>query len=53
MGEKIQYGKTTIGLTRSTFIIGPEGKLLKVWKSVKAEGHGDHVLKALRELKGK
>ncbi len=52
-GEKIQYGKTTIGLTRSTFIIGPEGKLLKVWKSVKAEGHGDHVLKALRELKGK
>ena len=47
-GEKVLYGKTVIGMTRSTFIIGPDGKLTKVWKQVKAEGHAEHVLKALR-----
>jgi len=47
-GEKVLYGKTVIGMTRCTFIIGPDGKLTKVWKQVKAEGHGEHVLKALR-----
>lgn len=46
-GEKVLYGKTVIGMTRSTFIIGPDGKLGKVWKQVKAEGHAEHVLKAL------
>lgn len=46
-GEKVLYGKTVIGMTRSTFIIGPDGKLTKVWKQVKAEGHAEHVLKAL------
>jgi len=46
-GEKVLYGKTVIGMTRSTFIIGPDGKLTKVWKRVKADGHADHVLKAL------
>lgn len=46
-GEKVLYGKTVIGMTRSTFIIGPDGKLTRVWKQVKAEGHAEHVLKAL------
>jgi len=46
-GEKVLYGKTVIGMTRSTFIIGPDGKLTKVWKQVKAEGHAEHVLRAL------
>ena len=46
-GEKVLYGKTVIGMTRSTFIIGPDGKLTKVWKRVQADGHADQVLKAL------
>ncbi len=46
-GEKVLYGKTVIGMIRSTFIIGPDGRLTKVWKQVKAEGHAEHVLKAL------
>ena len=46
-GEKVLYGKTVIGMTRSTFIIGPDGRLTKVWKRVQADGHADHVLKAL------
>ncbi|MDO9444461.1 MAG: thioredoxin-dependent thiol peroxidase [Dehalococcoidia bacterium] len=46
-GEKVLYGKTVIGMIRSTFIIGPDGALTKVWKQVQAEGHAEHVLKAL------
>lgn len=48
-GEKMLYGKKRIGMTRATFIIGPNGRLLRVWKRAKADGHGEVVLKALRE----
>ncbi|MCC6238602.1 MAG: thioredoxin-dependent thiol peroxidase [Dehalococcoidia bacterium] len=50
-GEKVLYGRTSIGMTRSTFIIGPDGKLLKVWKRARAEGHGAVVRKALEQLR--
>ncbi len=46
-GEKTLYGKKVIGMTRSTFVIGPDGRLTKVWKQVKAEGHAEQVLKVL------
>jgi len=49
-GEKTLYGKKMIGMTRSTFIIGPDGRLTKVWKRVTADGHGDQVLEALGKL---
>lgn len=49
-GEKTLYGRKSIGMTRSTFIIGPDGKLLRVWKRARAAEHGDTVLKALRDL---
>lgn len=52
-GEKVLYGRKSIGMTRSTFIIGPGGRLARVWKAVKAEGHGEVVLKALRDLAAK
>ena len=48
-GEKKNYGRTVVGMTRSTFIIGPDGKLLRVWKRARAAEHGEAVLKALRE----
>ena len=46
-GEKTLYGRKSIGMTRSTFIIGPNGKLTKVWKRAKAADNGEAVLKAL------
>jgi peroxiredoxin Q/BCP len=50
-GEKTLYGRKSIGMTRSTFVIGPDGRLLKVWKRAKAADHGVAVLKALREAR--
>jgi peroxiredoxin Q/BCP len=47
-GEKELYGRRSVGMTRSTFIIGPDGVLTKVWKRARAEGHGEAVLAALR-----
>lgn len=49
-GEKTLYGRKSIGMTRSTFIIGPDGRLLRVWKRARAADHGTVVLRALREL---
>ncbi len=47
-GEKTLYGRTSIGMTRATFVIGPDGVLSKVWKRARAADHGQAVLKALR-----
>ncbi len=47
-GEKVLYGRRFLGMTRSTFVIGPDGRLTKVWKRARAAGHGEAVLKALR-----
>ena len=47
-GEKNLYGKRVIGMTRSTFVIGPNGKLIKVWKRARAANHGQAVLKVLQ-----
>ena len=47
-GEKTLYGRTSIGMTRATFVIGPDGLLTKVWKRARAADHGQAVLKALR-----
>lgn len=47
-GEKVLYGKRSIGMTRATFVIGADGRLLKVWKRARAKEHGAAVLKALR-----
>ena len=48
-GEKVLYGRRYQGMTRATFIIGPDGILTKVWKRARPAGHGAAVLKALRE----
>ena len=47
-GEKILYGKTVIGVIRSTFIIGPTGLIERTWYSVKTNGHAAKVLEALQ-----
>ena len=48
--EKNMYGKKSMGLQRSTYLIDADGKVAKVWKAVKVDGHDDEVLAALREL---
>lgn len=46
--EKNMYGKKSMGVQRSTFLIDPQGKVLKVWKKVSVDGHVDAVLEALQ-----
>ncbi|RMF89304.1 MAG: thioredoxin-dependent thiol peroxidase [Planctomycetota bacterium] len=48
--EKVRFGKKSMGIQRSTFIIDAEGVVRKMWKSVKVDGHDEQVLKALREI---
>lgn len=49
-GEKSMYGKTYMGVTRATFLIGPDGRLARVWPKVKVEGHAEDVLAAVKAL---
>lgn len=49
-GKKVMYGKEVDGVIRSTFLVGPDGKLARVWPRVKVAGHVDAVLEALAEL---
>ncbi len=46
--EKNMYGKTTLGIERTTFLIGPDGKIKHVFHKVKADGHAEEVLEALK-----
>jgi peroxiredoxin Q/BCP len=48
--EKNMYGKTSMGVQRSTFVIDGEGKVRKVWKKVNVDGHDQQVLDALGAL---
>ena len=47
--EKSMYGKKYMGVERSTFLIGPDGKVIKAWKKVKVPGHVDAVLKEVQD----
>jgi peroxiredoxin Q/BCP len=48
-GEKKMYGKTRMGIIRSTFVADADGTLLKVYRNVRAKGHAERVLKGLPE----
>ncbi len=50
--EKNMYGKKSLGIQRSTYLIDSDGKVAKVWKAVKVDGHDAQVVAALGELKG-
>jgi thioredoxin-dependent peroxiredoxin len=45
--EKQNYGKTYWGTSRSTFLVGPDGRIVRVWPKVKPEGHAAEVVAAL------
>ncbi|MEO5340105.1 MAG: peroxiredoxin [Magnetococcus sp. MYC-9] len=46
--EKTNYGKTSMGIVRTTFVVGADGTVKKVYRSVKTAGHGMKVLNDLR-----
>ena len=48
--EKTRFGKKSMGIQRSTFIIDAEGVVRRMWKAVKVDGHDQQVVKALMEL---
>lgn len=48
--EKTLYGKKSLGIQRSTWLIDAQGKVAKVWKKVNVDGHDEQVLEALKEL---
>ncbi len=50
-GEKNMYGKKSMGIIRSTVLIGPNGKVIKHFPKVKVNGHVEEVLEALDEAR--
>ncbi|GAA6192311.1 peroxiredoxin [Phaeobacter gallaeciensis] len=48
--EKNLYGKKHWGIERSTFLIGSDGKILRIWRKVKVPGHVEEVLEAAKAL---
>lgn len=47
--QKSMYGRKYMGMERSTFLIGADGRVLREWRKVKVPGHADEVLAAARE----
>jgi thioredoxin-dependent peroxiredoxin len=49
-GEKSMYGKTFLGIIRTTVLIGADGRIAKMWRHVKVDGHAEAVLAAAQAL---
>ncbi len=49
-GEKAMYGRTYMGVKRTTVLIGPDGRIARVWQNVKVPGHAEEVLAAANAL---
>jgi peroxiredoxin Q/BCP len=48
-GEKSMYGKKFMGIKRTTVLISPKGKIIKIWNNVKVKEHAKEVLSCLKE----
>jgi peroxiredoxin Q/BCP len=48
--EKSMYGKTYMGIDRSTFLIGQDGTIKRIWRKVKVKDHASEILAAVRKL---
>lgn len=48
--EKQNYGRTYLGMVRTTYLIGPDGRIARVWDKVKVKGHAEEVLAAAEAL---
>jgi peroxiredoxin Q/BCP len=49
-GKKSMYGKTFVGVMRTTYLIGVDGRIARVWPKVKVDGHAAEVLEAAQAL---
>ncbi|MXP63972.1 peroxiredoxin [Roseomonas sp. M0104] len=49
--QKSMYGRTYMGMERSTFLIDGEGKVARIWRKVKVPGHAQAVMEAARQLR--
>jgi peroxiredoxin Q/BCP len=49
-GEKSMYGRTFQGILRTTVLIGADGRIARIWRNVRVDGHADEVLAAVRAL---
>jgi peroxiredoxin Q/BCP len=49
-GEKSMYGRKYMGIVRTTYLIGPDGRIATVWDNVKVAGHAEDVLAAAKAL---
>jgi peroxiredoxin Q/BCP len=49
-GEKTLYGRKFMGVKRTTVLIGPDGRIAKLWHNVKVPGHAEEVLAAAKAL---
>ena len=48
--EKQNYGRSYMGMVRTTYLIGADGKIARVWNKVKVKGHAEEVLAAAKAL---
>ncbi len=48
--EKKLYGKTYMGIERASFLIGPDGKIVEIWRKVRVKNHAQNVLDTLKSL---
>jgi peroxiredoxin Q/BCP len=46
--EKSMYGRTYMGMERTTYLVGPDGKIARIWNKVKVKGHAGEVLDAAK-----
>jgi peroxiredoxin Q/BCP len=49
-GEKSMYGRKFMGVIRKTFLIGGDGRIVRIWPKVRVPGHAQEVLEAVRSL---
>ena len=49
-GEKSLYGRTFLGIVRTTVLVDASGRIARIWRNVRVDGHADAVLEAARAL---
>jgi peroxiredoxin Q/BCP len=49
-GEKSMYGRTFLGIIRTTVLVGADGRVARIWRRVRVDGHADQVLETARAL---
>ena len=49
-GKKSMYGASFLGILRTTILVGSDGKIARIWRNVRVDGHADQVLEAARSL---